>query len=288
MRVGQTGGKKKAERFATSCGTILVTPSDPKPNAKSQVQQPQSENLGGVGHKTDSVKETARSSNKSSASADTAPVRSFTSIVTNNVMHNRVDPLEQKVRADSWFVRSSSAAIRHQKANRQPFRETGSRFSTASGRHCGLEAGFDANQVSSTQGGQECLDCSWPSLALSLGACCLWGIVLIGHAWIQLGLLMLWGCLFVLAISLWKMSKFGMRDSRKVKRRKKQVRAVAWHFAKVSLCILPFQGDLFCDFCWLCCQFVFFVPSAAVNCLFSFSMGENFLIHKLKRVQDNY
>ena len=82
-----------------------------------------------------------------------------------------------------------------------------------------------------------------------------------------------------------------MRDSRKVKRRKKQVRAVAWHFAKVSLCmflILPFQGDLFCDFCWLCCQFVFFVPSAAVNCLFSFSMGENFLIHKLKRVQDNY
>ena len=97
MRVGQTGGKKKAERFATSCGTILVTPSDPKPNAKSQVQQPQSENLGGVGHKTDSVKETARSSNKSSASADIAPVRSFTSIVTNNVMHNRVDPLEQKV-----------------------------------------------------------------------------------------------------------------------------------------------------------------------------------------------
>lgn len=87
-----------AERFATSCGTILVTPSDPKPNAKSQVQQPQSENLGGVGHKTDSVKETARSSNKSSASADTAPsVRSFTSIVTNNVMHNRVDALEQKV-----------------------------------------------------------------------------------------------------------------------------------------------------------------------------------------------
>lgn len=75
-----------------------MTPSDPKPNAKSQVQQPQSENLGGVGHKTDSVKETARSSNKSSASADTAPsVRSFTSIVTNNVMHNRVDVLEQKV-----------------------------------------------------------------------------------------------------------------------------------------------------------------------------------------------
>jgi hypothetical protein len=71
---------------------------------------------------------------------------------------------------------------------------------------------------------------------------------------------MLCGCLFVLAISLWKTSKFGMRDSRKVKRRKKQVRAVAWHFAKVSLCmflILPFQGDLFCDFCWLCCQFVF-------------------------------
>ena len=88
-----------AERFATSCGTILVTPSDPKPNAKSQFQQPQSENLGGVGHKTDSVKETAKSSSsKSNASAATAPsVRSFSSIVTNNAMHNRVDALEQKV-----------------------------------------------------------------------------------------------------------------------------------------------------------------------------------------------
>ena len=88
-----------AERFATSCGTILVTQSDPKPNAKSQFQQPHSENLGGVGHKTDSVKETAKSSSsKSNASAATAPsVRSFSSIVTNNAMHNRVDALEQKV-----------------------------------------------------------------------------------------------------------------------------------------------------------------------------------------------